>query len=205
MEYNKLANAKSVQKVTACLEERGYEVEVVKNKTEALELVKKVIPKGVSVMNGSSATLEQIGFVEYLKSGKHGWNNLHEAIVKEKDRDKQKELRRQALLSDFYLGSVHALVENGEFVIASNSGSQLPHVVYSSDNLIFVVSTKKIVATLDEAMKRLEEHVVPLEDKHMMDLYKIHTQVSKVVVFKKESKFSTRTIRFVLVEEDLGF
>ena len=47
-----------------------------------------------------------------------------EAILAEKDPAKQALLRTQSALSDFYLGSVHAIAETGEFIIASNSGSQ---------------------------------------------------------------------------------
>ena len=75
-------------------------------------------------MNSASKILEQIGFVGYLKSGKHDWRNLHETIHAEKDRTKQMDLRKQAVLSDYYLGSVHGLAENGEFIIASNTGSR---------------------------------------------------------------------------------
>ena len=83
-----------------------------------------------------------------LKAGSHGWNNLHAGVLAEKDPEKQKALRRQALLSDYYLGSVHGLSETGEMLIASNSGSQLPHITFSSPNVIFVVGTQKIVPTL---------------------------------------------------------
>ncbi len=156
-------------------------------------------------MNGASVTLEQIGFVDYLKSGEHGWNNLHEGILAEKDPDKQKLLRNQAVLSDYYLGSVHALIETGEFVIASNTGSQLPHIVFTSPNLIFVVSTKKIVPSLPEAMKRLMEYVVPLEDKHMREKYGVGTAPNKILTFNGESSSSKRNIKMILVNEDLGF
>ena len=156
-------------------------------------------------MNGASKTLDQIGFIEYLKSRKHEWNNLHEAIVAEKDRGKQMVLRKQASLSDYYLGSVHALTEKGEFIIASNTGSQLPHIVFTSPNLIFVVSTKKIVSTLADAMKRLEDHVVPLEDKSIMEKFNIHTMLSKIVIFKRENPMMGRKVRMILVDEDLGF
>ncbi len=156
-------------------------------------------------MNGSSVTLEQIGFVEYLKSGNHGWNNLHAAIVAEKDPVKQKELRKQAINSDYYLGSVHALTETGEFVVGSNSGSQLPHIVFSSPNLIFVVGTQKIVPTLSDAMKRLEDYVVPLENKHMQEKHGVNTTLAKIVIFKKENLRMGRKVRMILVKEPLGY
>src|SRR3989338_4402628 len=139
MNYEKLATKETVSKTAEKLLANNIEVFTVENGAEALAKIKELIPKDASVMNGSSRTLEQMGFVEYLKSGKHGWNNLHATIVAEKDKAKQSALRKQAVLSDYYLGSVHALMETGEFLVASNSGSQLPHVVFTSKNLIFVV------------------------------------------------------------------
>jgi len=205
MEYDVLASREVVEKTVKALEGKGYEVFLVENGKEAMAKIKELIPKGVSVMNGSSATLKEIGFIDYLKAREHGWNNLHEYIVKEVDEEKKKRLRKQALLSDYYLGSVHALVENGEFVIASNSGSQLPHVVYSSSDLIFVVGIQKIVKSLDQGMERLENYVYPLEDASIKRQGGEGSGISKVVIFKAEKKGSGRRVRFILVNEKLGF
>ena len=205
MDYNSLADEKVVERTVAALRANGVEALMVKDGAAALAAIKEFIPRGASVMNGSSRTLEQIGFVDYLKQGNHGWNNLHSVILGEKDKAKQVVLRKQALLSDYYLGSVHALAQTGEFVIASNTGSQLPHIVYSSPNLIFVVSTKKIVLTLADGLQRLEQHVLPLEDKHMMEKYGIHTMPSKVVLFRRENPMLGRKVKMLLVSEDLGF
>lgn len=205
MQYNKLANETVLKKTTEALTNKGYHVTLAKNKYDALETIKKLIPKKSSVMNGSSVTLHQIGYIDYLKSGKHPWNNLHEAIVKEKNHEKQMKLRKEAVLSDYYLGSVHSLIENGEFIIASNSGSQLPHIVFTSPNLIFVVSTKKIVPTFDEALKRLEIQVMPLSNEEMLNLFGVETELNKIVIFKNKSSMLKRNVNIILVEEDLGF
>ncbi|MEK9182459.1 MAG: LUD domain-containing protein, partial [Patescibacteria group bacterium] len=135
MDYKTLATKESTEKTIEALKARGVEALVVGSGADALAKIKELIPEGASVMNGSSVTLEQIGFVEYLKSGEHGWNNLHDGIIAEKDPAKKAELRKLGVLSDYYLGSVHALAETGEFVIASNTGSQLPHIVFTSPNL----------------------------------------------------------------------
>ena len=156
-------------------------------------------------MNGASETLEQIGFVEYLKSGVHGWKNLHKDILEEKDEAKQAILRKQSVLSDYYLGSVHALAETGEFVIVSNSGSQLPHIVFTSPNLIFVVSVKKIVPSLADAVQRVREHVLPLEDVRALKAYGVHTGLNKMLIVENENPMMGRKVRMILVEEDLGF
>lgn len=205
MQYNQLASNESINIVIAKLGEHNVEGIIVKDKSEALAKIKELIPTGSSVMNGSSVSLEQIGFVDYLKDDKHGWNNLHAGIVAETDKAKQSMLRAEAVHADYYLGSVHAVSETGEFVIASNTGSQLPHVVFTSKNLIFVVGAQKIVPNLAEALKRLDEYVIPLEDKHMQEKYGVGTYPNKVVIFKGEAKMMGRKILVMIVKESLGF
>ncbi len=205
MVFNELANNQTVSETAHALQEKGYEVFMVNNGIEALEKIKVIIPEGMPVMNGSSVTLEQIGYIDYLKSDKHKWNDLHAKVTSEPDKDKRSILRKQSSLSDYYLGSVHALTETGDFIVASNTGSQLPHLAFTSQNLVLVVSTKKIVKTLDEGLKRLKEYVVPLEDKHMQDLYKQHTALNKILISNGEAPMIGRKITFILVEENLGF
>lgn len=187
------------------LKSKNYDVQVVEKAADALEAIKKIIPANASVMNGSSITLEQVGFVDFLKSGQHNWNNLHSGILQEDDPGKQNALRKQALLADYYLGSVHALTEAGEFLIASNTGSQLPHLAYSSTNLILVVGQQKIVPDLNAAMERLEKTVIPLENKRMQERMGTNTQANKILIFKNENPWMGRKIHVILVKEELGF
>lgn len=203
--YNTLAKKEIIDETIKNLVTNNVEGIFVQTGKDALEKIKELIPAGASVMNGASVTLEQIGFIDYLKGENHGWNNLHKGIIDEKDTVKQMILRKHAILSDYYLGSVHALSQTGEFIIASHGGSQLPHIVYTSPNIIFVVGAQKLVPNLDEAMKRLDEYVIPLEDDHMMEKYKVHTYPSKVLIFKRESAFSQRKVKMIIVNESLGF
>ena len=205
MTFDQLAADTSLNKTIESLKQKGYEVHSVEDKEKALEEIIKIIPKDSSVMNGSSVTLEQIGFQNYLEKGDHGWINLHKKITDQPDAEKRSKLRRESVLSDYYLGSVHALIEDGDYLVASNTGSQLPHVVFTSPNVIFVVSTKKIVKDLSAAFKRLEEYVIPLEDDHMQGLYGMNTTLNKIVISKGESPMIGRKIHFILVKENLGF
>ena len=205
MEYNTLKTKEVTTRVIEELTKRNVQAFTVESGKDALEKIKELIPAGASVMNGASVTLEQIGFVDYLKRGEHGWNNLHEGIIAEKDPAIQASLRKQAVLSDYYLGSVHALTEIGEYLIASNSGSQLPHIVFTSANLIFVVSTKKIVPNITEAMNRLMEYIMPIEDKHMKEKYGVGTAANKILIVNGENPMMQRKVTMILVNEDLGF
>src|SRR6185436_6978253 len=107
MNYNTLATKEVIDETIKNLATNNVEGIFVETSKDALEKIKELIPAGASIMNGASRTLEQIGFVDYLKADQHGWNNLHEAILAEKDPAKQAILRKQAVLSDYYLGSVH--------------------------------------------------------------------------------------------------
>ncbi len=205
MQYDTTASEESIRTTMAALKERGHLPELVSSRTEALARIQALIPAGASVMNGASRTLEEIGFIQYLKDGAHHWNNLHEAVLAETDPAKQAALRKQAVLSDFYLGSVHAVAETGEIVVASNSGSQLPHLVFTSQNLILVVGTQKITPDLDTALARLKDYVLPLEDARMKSVGASGSYISKLLIIHREPSFSGRKSHIIFVQEPLGF
>ena len=205
MKYDTLASKNSIDKTMKALTERGFLPELAASRAEALARIKELIPANAGVMNGSSRTLEEIGFVEYLKEGAHGWNNLHEAILAEKDPAKQTTLRKQSVLSDFYLGSAHAIAETGEVVTASNSGSQLPHLVFTSPNIILVVGAQKITPDLDTAIARIKEYVLPLEDQRMKEAGMGGSFISKLLINNREPLFMGRKVHIILVNEKLGF
>jgi len=206
MDYTTPASKEVLDATVLALTANNFLPEIVATKEEALARIKALIPQGASIMNGSSTTLQQIGFVDYLKEGAHGWNNLHAAVLAETDKEKQVALRKQSVVSDFYLGSVHALSQTGELVIASNSGSQLPHLAYTSPNLILVVSTKKITPSLATALERVESHVVPLEDARMKTAAGYGTMHAKTLILHKENPALGRKVHMLLVEDaSLGF
>lgn len=205
MNYDTLASADSISKVSEALKAHNISAELVGDRALALAKIKELIPAGASVMNGSSRTLEEIGFIEYLKEGKHGWNNLHAAIAEEKDSAKQSFLRRQALFADYYLGSAHAITEEGELIIASASGSQLPHLVSTSPNIVLVAGAQKIVPTREAGLKRVQTYVFPLEDARMKALGYPGSLLAKILIFANEHPMMGRKVRLLLVNEKLGF
>lgn len=205
MSYDTLASAESVQKTVEALKARNIEAIVVQSKEEALEKIKELIPADASVNNGSSRTLEQIGYIEYLKSETHPWKNLHAMVLAETDPQKQAELRKQSVFTDYYLGSLHALAETGEIVIASASGSQVPPLTFTAPNVILVAGIQKIQPTLEMAVKRLREYVYPLEDERMKSVGMGGSVISKLMIIEHEPAFMKRKFRVILVNEKLGF
>src|SRR5574339_817575 len=170
MAYDTLPAPERVQRTVGAVNARGIHTELVETKEGALERVKALISPGCVVMTGSSVTLQQIGFEEILISGDHPWRNFKADLLAEPDPNKQSAMRRQGTLSDYYLGSVNALAETGELVFASGSGSQLPAYAYTSRNVIWVVGAQKITPTLEDALRRVREDVLPLEDQRQKSI-----------------------------------
>ncbi len=102
------------------------------------------------------------------------------------------------------VGSVHAVTENGQVVVASNTGSQLPAYAYGSQNVIWVVGTQKIVSDLDAAFNRINEYVLPLEADRARKAYGVEgSNVSKLLILNKE--INPNRIKLIFVNENLGF
>lgn len=205
MDFKTLATPESISKTLVSLTANMFQPIQVASKEEALEKIRELIPEGASVMNGASETLREIGLIEVLKTKNHPWRNLHDSIIEETDSAKQGQLRRESVLSDYYLGSVHALTEEGELVISSNSGSQLPHLAFTSPNLILVVGAQKIVPTLTDAFKRIEEYVIPLEEARMKEVYGFGTTHAKTLILRRENPMIGRKVYVLIVNENLGF
>lgn len=203
MDWAKVPSEKELNDTVDSLTQRGIKVVLVENKGEALEKIKELVPEGVSVANGSSMTLEEIGFVDYLVNGKHGWKNLHEQVLKEKDQLKQSDLRRKMTTADYFLGSVNAISKNGELVACDASGSRVSAYPFAAKNLMLVAGFQKITDNLDEAMKRVREYVYNLENERAKKTYGRGTTLGKWTIIEHE-KIPNRTT-LVLVKEKLGF
>ena len=203
MEWTKIPDEKELKQTIDNIKSRGINVILVNSKSEALEKIKEFIPKGASIANGGSTTLEQIGFIDYLKEGSHGWKNLHEEVLGEKDNVKQADLRRRMVTADYFFGSVNAISRNGELVACDATGSRVTAYPFAAKNLILVSGYQKITNNLDDAFKRVREHVFPLENERAKKAYGMGSTFGKWVIIEHEI-FKNRTT-LILVKEKLGF
>jgi L-lactate utilization protein LutC len=139
-----------------------------------------------------------------LKSKDHGWNNLGEKVLAENDYGKQTDLRRHATAdADVFLASVNAVAETGELIAVDGTGSRVGAFPFVAKKLILVISTQKIMPTVEAAMKRIREYVRPLEDKRMMGVYGVGTLFGKWIIIEEERM--PERIQVILVKEKLGF
>lgn len=185
------------------LEANGFEVVVVDSAEDALETIQSHIPANVSVMNGHSTTLEEIGFTEYLSEGDHGWENLSEEIWSIDDDAERQAARRESQTADYFLGGINAIARTGQMVAADRSGSRIGAYPFAAGNVVIVTGVNKIVDSLDAALDRLESVAYPLENERAKEAYGVESAIAKQLIFRQELEEGRTTV--VLIREQLGY
>ena len=203
MPYNVIAADAVVKKTAQALEKNGVKTLIVPNKNAAKEKVLALLAKDAEVMTMSSITLEQTGIHDAIESSNNykSVRKTFETMATDAQADAKQKL---GAAPQWAIGSVHAVTQSGELIIASNTGSQLPAYAYGSEHVIWVVGTQKIVKNFDDGLKRIDEYVLPLESERVKKVYGMpRSNVSKLLVINKEIKPDRLTVIFV--EEVLGF
>lgn len=192
----------AIQRTVDGLRGRNIEVMVAENGDQARELLIAMIPDGSEVFKSTSETLDTIGYSEYIR-GTDRYKNLYMEISAEPDRDRQRELRRLASVAEYYVGSVHAIAETGEVIVASGSGSQLGAYVFGAKYVIWVAGVQKICPTLDDALARVKGFSVERHHEWAVSQGRPAAPMGKLTIFENEQ--NPDRIKMVLIKESLGW
>ncbi len=201
-EYAKQATDEKIERTSKALEANGIQTLIADTGADAKRLFLELIPEGSEVFLSSSVTLEQLGIVADVdQSGK--FDAVRPRMYAMNRETQGREIRKLISAPDFAAGSVHAVTEDGHVLIASASGSQLGPYASGAGRVIWVVGAQKIVKDLNDGLRRLNEHVVPLEEEHMQQLYKVGTAVNEMLIVNRATR--PGRITMILVKEELGF
>jgi hypothetical protein len=201
-EFAKLAVDERIERTSKALEANGIQTLIAEDRAEAKRLFLELIPEGSEVFLGASVTLEQLGIVaEVDQSGR--FDAVRPRMYAMNRETQGREIRKLISAPDFAAGSVHAVTEDGHVLIASNTGSQLGPYASGAGRVIWVVGAQKIVKDLNDGLRRLNEHVVPLEEEHMQQLYKVGTAVNQMLIVNRASR--PGRITMIIVKKELGF
>ena len=200
--FSELATDAQIERVVNALEANGIHAIIAENGEEARRIFFELIPEGAEVFLGASVTLETLGIKDEVDT-----SGRYEALRPKMfamDRATQgREIRKLGGAPDYAAGSVHAVTEAGQVLIASNTGSQLGPYASGAGNVIWVVGAQKIVKDLNEGFRRIYEYDLPLETEHMRQLYNAPTDVNKVLVVNREIRPNRTTM--ILVKEEVGY
>jgi hypothetical protein len=196
------APTQTLERAAAALREHSFAVEILDDAAAARARVKELIPEGASVFTGASETLRLSGIeADINASGRYDAIRPRGQAM---DRATQlAEIWRLMSSPDVVVGSVHAVTETGSLVIASASGSQLPGYAGGSRRAIWVVGAQKVVPDLATALRRVEDHCLPLESDRAMTAYGVPSAVNRLLVLNAETEPGRGTV--LLLREAIGF
>jgi len=193
---------RSLERAAAALTANGFAVELLDDAAAARTRVKELIPQGASVFTGASETLRLSGIDEDINaSGRYDSVRRRGMAL---DRATQlDEMWRLMCTPDVAVGSVAALTETGSLVVASASGSQLPAYINGAVQAIWIVGAQKVVPDLSTALRRVEEHCLPLETARAQSAYGQPSAVNRLLVLNAEPQPGRATV--LLLREAIGF
>lgn len=200
-EFDQLATEDQIAKTVQSLESHGMRTLVLETGEEARAYVLSIIPPGVEVYNPPSRTLDQIGLTADIEASA-SFQPLRARLRSLDRKTQRREISRLTASPDVVVGSVHAITEQGEVLIASATGSQLGSAVSGAGKAIWVVGTQKLVPTLEDGLRRIREYSYPLEDIRTRTLYGQPSAINKILLVCGEIP---DRITIVLVRQNLGF
>jgi hypothetical protein len=197
-----LADDAAIQRTVEALRARNIETVVVESGAAAKARLIEMVPEGAELFNNTSETLDAIGYTAYVSHNPR-YKNLHDAMVAATDPVHQRELRRLSTVAEYFIGSVQAITEAGEVLIASSTGSQIGAYVYGARYVIWVVGTQKICPTLADAMARVRGYTLERHDQWLEAMGRAATPIGKLAIVEKEAV--PGRIRLILIKESLGW
>lgn len=201
-EFTVLADDEQIERTIQALKAHNIEALVAENAEQARRMFFELVPEGAEVFLGASVTLETLGIKDEIDKSGH-FDALRPKMFAMDRATQGREIRKMGAGPDYAAGSVHAVTEDGQVMIASNTGSQLGPYAYGAGKVIWVVGAQKLVKTVEEGMRRIEEYCVPREEVHMQQLYNSHTGLNKVLIVNKEIR--PGRITMIIVKEELGY
>jgi len=197
-----LASDVQIKRTVQALEANNIHVIVTEDGADAKKTLFELIPANAEVFTSSSETLNALGVAEEIdKSGRY--NSVREKMSMMDRKTQNREMEKLGATPEYMVGSVQAVTEIGEVIIASKTGSQMSGYVAAAAHVIWVVGTQKIVPTLDDGMERVEDYVLPLENARALKAFGVASSINKLLIVSKEFKPGRTTM--ILVKEKLGF
>ncbi len=153
-----IRNDKFGPRVVEALKRRHFDAYYCSTKEQALEQALALIPEGVTVSWGGSATIDEIGLKDAVKSGNYEVIDRDAANTPEE----RWETMRQSLLCHTYLMSANAVSEDGQLFNIDGNGNRVAAMTFGPYNVVVVVGINKIVKTVEDAVSRARNTAAPI-------------------------------------------
>jgi L-lactate utilization protein LutC len=150
-------NSNIIETLTRNFKHRNIEVSAFNTLQEAKAELLKLISVDKTVGVGHSATLQAMDIVDALLSR----GNVVFDKTKASSKTEVTELKRKALLADWYITGSNAVSAEGHIVNIDHSGNRVAAMTYGPDKVVIVVGVNKLTPNLEEAIHRAKNEASP--------------------------------------------
>lgn len=137
---------------------RGIEGYYCADRKEANAKAKSFLTPNCTVSWGGSATLSEIGLIDYLKeSNDYTLYDRAKATTPEEKR----EMFGKIVTSDYYFMSSNAITMDGQLVNIDGAGNRVACLCHGPANVIIVAGMNKVVETVEDGVSRTRNIAAP--------------------------------------------
>ena len=201
-EFTDPAPARRLERAAAALRANGFAAEILDDAAAARARVRDLVPDGASVLTGASETLRLSGIDEDINASGQ-YDAIRPRVLAIDRATGADEIRKLVVSPDFVVNSVAAITETGSLVLASGSGSQIPANAGGAAHAIWVVGAQKVVPDLSTALRRVEEHALPLENVRAQAIYGMPSAVNRLLILNADPRPGRGTV--LLLRETIGY
>ena len=140
------------------MEKRGMQGYFVQDKSEALDLLKSLVPEGATIGYGGSVSLTEIGALDAFSTDKYRLMRRENAKTQEETENIFKEI----LFCDCFLMSSNAITIDGQLINVDGRGNRVCFLEYGPKSVIIVCGMNKIVSDIESAIKRIKTVAAPM-------------------------------------------
>lgn len=190
---------------------RNVEVSFFDSLQDVKEKIEDLIPIDSTVGIGNSQTLKEMKISETLNNR----GNLVFDKTLAKNKEEIKELKKKALLTNWYISGTNAISIDGHIVNIDHSGNRVAAMIYGPDKVIIVVGKNKVCETLEDAVQRSRNISAPLnakragynppciEMKRCVDCKSKERVCFNLVII--EGQYDKNRMQLFIVDEELGY
>jgi hypothetical protein len=132
-----LASDAEIERAAQALEAHGIHTLTAENGEESEQMGFDLLPEGAEVFTAALQTLEQLDIPAALERSEQ--YELVRAKLKKMDpKTQNREMLKLGATPEYGIGSVHAVTQEGQVLVASNTGSQPGPYAAGAENVIWV-------------------------------------------------------------------
>ena len=150
-----------IEKLICNLKARNIDAYYFDDIQQPTDRLLELIPNHCSVGIGNSQTLIKMNISKLLQAR----GNIVFDKAMAKDKEEIINLKKKALLADYYITGTNAVSHEGHLVNIDHSGNRVAAMLYGPDKVIVIVGTNKIVDSLDDAINRARNIAAPANAK----------------------------------------